>query len=356
MKNTTRILLNGFVSHIALINNVEDATKQFTVDPVVEQNLEEVIQQSSEFLQSVSIVPVSAQSGDKVGIGVSRTIAGRTNTAAGNRRKATSAADSSDLGRYFCYQTNFDYGIRYSLLDAWAHRPEFQTLIRDAIAKQQGRDRIMIGWNGLTAAIETDREAFPLLQDVNEGWLHKIRTHAPDHVIDDGDLTDDPDKAIYVADGVMSPEPNADVDYNTLDLLVTDATNELIDEIHQEDPDLVVIVGRRLVQDKYFNIQKETGNTATEIEATDRILRSTKQIGGLPAVRVPFFPANALLVTTLENLAIYVQEGTRRRELKDESDLDQISNFESVNEAYVVEDYRKTAFVENIVMGKRPAA
>src|SRR3546814_20048651 len=81
--------------------------------------------------------------------------------------------------------------------------------------------------------------------------------------------------------------------------------------------DLVVIVGHDLVDDKYFNIAQQTGATATEVEATDRILRSTKQLGGLPAVRVPFFPADAVLITTLKNLAIYWQEGTRRRQLKE---------------------------------------
>ena len=51
--------------------------------------------------------------------------------------------------------------MRYALLDAWRHRAEFQTLLRDAILKQQGRDRIMIGWNGTIAAATTDRDANP---------------------------------------------------------------------------------------------------------------------------------------------------------------------------------------------------
>jgi len=50
-----------------------------------------------------------------------------------------------------------------------------------------------------------------------------------------------------------------------------------------------------------------------------------------------------------------VQEGTRRRQFKDEPALDQIENYESVNESYVVEDYGVCALVENIVMGKKPA-
>jgi hypothetical protein len=65
-------------------------------------------------------------------------------------------------------------------------------------------------------------------------------------------------------------------------------------------------------------------------------------------VRVPFFPANALLITSLENLAIYEQEETRRRQLKDEGEYSRVANYESANLSYVVEDYGKTALVENI--------
>lgn len=364
MRNETRALFNAYVSQIALLNSVPDATAKFTVAPVVEQKLEEVIKESSEFLQRIEIVPVVEQEGDKVGVGVTRPLAGRTNTAGGNRRTPTDPTDTSDLGRYRCEQTNFDHAIRYSKIDAWRHRPEFQTLLRDAIAKQQGRDRIMIGWNGTSVAAQTDRAANPLLQDVNKGWLYKIRTHATVRHLQDGSLTVKSDgtnnaalKAIYVAEGVLFNGNNAtaaEADYVNLDALAYDAVN-LLDEWHRDDTDLVVIVGRDLVDDKYFPIINKAANTASEIEARDRILESAKQIGGKPAVRVPFFPANAMLITSLDNLAIYVQEGSRRRQLRDEPALDQIENYESVNEAYVVEDYGRAALVENIVMGKAPA-
>lgn len=350
MQNATRQLFNAYVSQIALINGVDSAVTQFTVAPVVEQKLEEIIKQGSEFLQRINIIPVIQQEGTTVGIGTTRPLAGRTDTAGGNRRTPTDPTDTSAINSYNCKQTNFDHALKYAKIDAWRHRPEFQTLMRDAIAKQQGRDRIMIGWNGTSVAAATDRGANPLLQDVNIGWLSKIRTNAAARVLNDGGLTVNPTKAIYVAPGIIGTE----VDYVSLDALVFDAVG-LLDEWHRDDTDLVVICGRDLVHDKYFNIISTAGDKATEVEATDRILRSEKQIGGLPAVRVPFFPANALMITSLANLSIYYQEGTRRRQLKDEPALDQIENYESVNEAYVVEDYGMTALVENIVIGQKPA-
>lgn len=349
MQNRTRLLFTTYLTRVAELNEVESATTQFTVAPVVEQKLEEVIRESSEFLQLISVEMVDAQTGDKVGVGVTRTMAGRTDTSAGGRRNPGDPTDTGDKGRYFCYETEYDYALKYSKLDAWRHKPEFQTLIRDALAQQQGLDRIMIGWHGIEAADETDRAANPNLEDVNEGWLHKIRTHAPAHVLSDGELTVAPLKAIYVAVG----EVGVEVDYQNLDALVLDA-KKMIPAHRRGGTDLVVCVGHDLVDEKYFNIVNETGDKATEVEAAARLLRSEKQLGGLPAVRPPHFPPNAILITTLKNLAIYWQAETRRRFLKDEPEFKRVANYESVNEAYVVEDYEITALIENIVIGKKP--
>lgn len=332
MHKDTRILFAAYVSQIALVNGLaaDDIEKKFTVAPHPEQKLEEAIKESSEFLQAIAIVPVINQSGEKVGIGTTRTLAGRRNTAAGNARNPTDPTDSDLLDEYLCKKTDFDHAIRYEKIDAWRHRPEFQTLVAGAIAKQQGRDRIMIGWNGTSAAVQTDRAANPLLQDVNLGWLYKIRTNAPAQVLDDGDLTvyanaaNNPGlKKIYVKPGVTLYDPvldnkvAAEADYASLEALVLDAKS-LIPEWHRQNPELVVIIGQDLLDEKYFTIAQTTGATATEVEATDRILRSTKQIGGLQAVAVPFFPATSIMITTLKNLAIYVQEGSRRRLVRDE--------------------------------------
>lgn len=369
MLQATRALFNAYVSQIALLNGIAatDATTKFAVSPVVEQRLEEKIRESSEFLQQINIVPVTQQVGEVLGLGVTRTLAGRVDTSGEGKRDPSDPTDSAKVNEYACKQTNFDWSMRYALLDAWRHRPEFQTLLRDAILKQQGRDRIMIGWNGTSAAATTNRVANPLLQDVNFGWLYKIRTNAPEQVFDDGNLTvyaDGEDheelKAIYVKAGVTLYDESLDnattakADYSSLDALVLDA-KRLLPEWYRNDTGLVVIVGMDLLDDKYFNIAQTTGATATEVEATDRILKSTKAIGGLPGVAVPFFPPDAILITRLDNLSIYWQEETRRRMLKDEPEKDRIANYESVNEAYVVEDYELCALVENIVLGEAPA-
>lgn len=340
MRNETRALFNAYATRIAMLSGVAAASTMFTVNPTVAQTLEEKMQASSDFLSRINFHTVDQQEGQKVGIGITGTIAGRTNTAAGNKRTPIDPTDTSGTS-YRCEQTNFDTALKYAKLDAWRHKPEFQTIIRDAILKRQGLDRMLIGWNGTSVAAATDRTANPLLQDVNKGWIKHVRDDAPARILSAG-----------AAAGHIYVHPT-DGDYVNLDALVFDVI-ELLDEWHRDDTELVVITGRDLVQDKYFNIVNAAGDKATEQLARD-VLLSTKKIGGLPAVRVPGFPAKKLAVTRLDNLSIYNQADTRRRAIIDAPESDQVNNFESVNEAYVVEDYGLIAIAENIDMTNNPA-
>ncbi len=53
-------------------------------------------------------------------------------------------------------------------------------------------------------------------------------------------------------------------------------------------------------------------------------------------------------MTTLSNLSIYFQNDRRRRHIKDEPERDRIADYQSSNEAYVIEDMGLVAMVENI--------
>ena len=348
MKKKTRFAFNAYLQQLARLNGVEveELSSKFTVDPSVQQTLEDQIQQSAAFLTLINITPVTEQSGQLLGLGVGSTIAGTTDTTT-KEREPTDPMVMEDV-EYKCEQTNFDTVLNYAKLDLWAKFQDFQVRIRNAIIKRQALDRIMIGFNGVKRAKTSNRTENPLLQDVNKGWLQKVREDAPDHVM--GSKT---------AEGTTTAEPvkvGPGGKYVNLDALVMDAVNELIDVEYQDDDELVVICGRELLSDKYFPlVNKEQDNSETI--AADLII-SQKRMGGLQAVRAPFFPANALLITRLDNLSIYWQEDTRRRSVIDNPKRDRIENFESVNEAYVVEDYRCAALVENIEIGdfSEPAA
>lgn len=341
MKKKTRFAFNAYLQQLARLNGVEveELSSKFTVEPSVQQTLEDHIQQSAAFLTLINITPVTEQSGQLLGMGVGSTIAGTTDTTT-KEREPTDPTLMEDV-EYKCEQTNFDTVLTYAKLDLWAKFQDFQVRIRNAIVKRQALDRIMIGFNGVKRAKTSNRAENQLLQDVNKGWLQKIREDAPDHVM--GSKT--------AEDGTTTAEPvkvGPGGKYVNLDAVVMDAVNELIDVEYQDDDELVVVCGRELLSDKYFPLVNKEQDNSEKI-AADMII-SQKRMGGLQAVRAPFFPANALLITRLDNLSIYWQEDTRRRSVIDNPKRDRIENFESVNEAYVVEDYRCAALVENIEM------
>jgi len=333
MRNNTRLLYTALLSQIATLNGVASAAEKFSVDPSVQQTLETRIQESSDFLSRINVIGVAEQTGAKIGLGVGGPIASTTDTTAQDRQ--TKDPTSFDESGYFCTQTNFDTHLTYAKLDAWAKFKDFQTRVRDSIIRRQALDRILIGFNGTSRAATSNAVANPLLQDVNKGWLQKYREFAPARVLKDGATA-----------GTIKIGPAAGNDYKNLDALVMDAVANLVVPWYQNDTQLVAILGSDLLHDKYFPIVNQN-NPPTEQLAADLII-SQKRVGNRTAVQAPFVPNGTILITRLDNLSIYYQDGSRRRALTDNPKRDRIENWESSNEAYVIEDYSAGCLIENI--------
>ena len=327
MRKETRIAFNAYLARQGELNGVPDATQKFAVAPSVEQSLEDRIRESADFLKQVNVISVDQQSGEKVGLGIGSPAASRTNTTTTDRQPRNLVA--LDKAGYMAVQTNFDTYVTYQQLDAWARFPDFQVRVRNQVTQQIARDRLMIGWHGETAAPVTDLAQNPLLQDVNVGWLEHIRTAAPQRVL----------TGIKIGDA-------ADHDYKNFDAAVFDAASELLDEWHKDAPDLVVIVGRSLLSDKYLSLLN-SADAPTEHQAMNTLILS-RMMGGRKAISVPYFPAKSILITSASNLSIYWQNNTRRRYIQDNPKRDRIEDYQSVNEAYVVEDFGKCALLEAI--------
>lgn len=340
MRNETREKFNNYVSKLATLNLTTPSLSASNgvllntqVQPSVVQRMVVTMQESVAFLGNINILLVDELAGEKVQLEITQPIASRTDTSQGER----SAEDPTALQdrRYECQQTNFDSALPYSKIDAWAKSNDFHIRIRDAIIQRRGLDMIMIGWNGTNAAPTTDRETYPLLQDVNVGWLQHVRNDAPQQVMDEGELG-----AGKITVG------GADSHYQNLDALAWDLRSLFPDHI---DPlyDLVALCSRSLLSSKYFGIVNQGGGNV-EALAADKLLALPKTLGGLRAFSVPYLPDDTLVITPFSNLSIYVQEAGIRRRVMDNPRRDQVENYESSNEAYVVEDYDLIVFAEHI--------
>lgn len=311
---------------------VELVTKQFSVEPSIAQELNDAITAKADFLERINVVPVDEIKGEKVFIGTNGPVTGRTNTKTTDRE----AKDASDLDNnlYELFPTESDVGLPYAKIDAWAKFPDFHQRYTAAVQKQIALDRILIGFHGTHAAAQSDITQYPLLQDVNKGWLQQLREQAPQQVL----------KEIVPASGKVTL--GADGDYANLDALVHD-TKQLVDERLREAGDLVAIIGSDLLAADKAKLYSKQGDTPTEKERIE-LAQVIATYGGLPAYSVPHFPVNAVLVTSFDNLSIYYQDSSWRKQTVDNPKRSRVEDYNSRNEGYVIEQLEKIGLTENV--------
>jgi len=307
------------------------ATKQFSVDPTIAQELNEAITAKSDFLQRINVIPVTEIKGQKVFLGVSGPVTGRTNTKTKDREaKDASALDQST---YELSSTESDVGLPYAKIDAWAKFPDFHLKYSAAVQKQIALDRIMVGFHGTHAAEQSDIELYPMLQDVNKGWLQQLRDQAPQQVLKEGKVA-----------GKVTLGPNGD--YANLDALVHD-TKQMVDERLRDGGDLVAIIGSDLLASDKAKLYAKQGDVPTEKERIEDA-QVIATYGGLPSFSVPFFPVNGVLVTSWDNLSIYFQDSSWRKQTVDNPKRSRVEDYNSRNEGYVIEQLEKIALTENV--------
>ena len=344
MKPLTKEKFNALRDSIAEVNGVDNVAEKFTVIPDVEQSIVDNMAESSDFLRQINVIPVGAQQGQRLGFGVSGPIASRTNTDNGDRKTAFVGDLTGD--QYHCKQTNFDIHIGYRLMDAWSRLPDFVERYRMAALHRKVLDSIMVGWNGVSVAENTDKEANPLLQDVNIGWPEKVRRSAPKRMMgydSDGAANND---VFQVGEGSTN--------YATLDALAFDMSSSLLDPWHVGSDDLVLILGRELWVNHGLTLYNEN-RPASEKNAL-QVWFANETVGGLKTVTVPFFNSRGMVITSYDNLSIYFEADAVRRAIIDNPKRDRVEEYLSTNDAYVIEDYGKFAGIRGNAIQLKNAA
>lgn len=316
---------------IAESYGVELSSKMFNVEPTIAQELNDAITAKSDFLQRINVIGVSEIKGQKVFLGVSGPVSGRTNTKTTDREaKDVSALDDST---YELFSTESDVSLPYAKIDAWAKFPDFHQRYSAAVQKQIALDRIMVGFHGTSAAAQTDIVAHPMLQDVNKGWLQIAREQIPQQVMSQG----------LTAGKVTLGEGG---DYANLDALVHD-TKQMVDERLRDGGDLIAIVGSDLLAADKAKLYAKQGDVPTEKERIEDA-QVIATYGGLPSFSVPFFPVNGVVVTSFDNLSIYFQDSSWRKQTIDNPKRSRVEDYNSRNEGYVIEQLEKFAMTENV--------
>ncbi|WP_371916462.1 phage major capsid protein, P2 family [Pseudomonas sp. PIC25] len=315
---------------IARAYGVDSAREEFNVTPSMAQTLNDKITASSTFLARINVIGVSEIKGQKVMMGLNGPATGRTNT--NNADRVPRNLLDLDAKGYELFDTHTDVALKFASIDAWAKFKDFAQRYSAAVQRQIALDRIMIGWNGISVAEDTDRTANPLLQDVNKGWLQIAREQAPQQVLTQG--TKAAGKIQIGATG----------DYANLDALVHDVSL-MIEEEFRDGGDLVAIIGRDLLAHDKSKLYAKQGDTPSEKERIE-LAQVVATYGGLPSYTCPFFPSKGVVVTSFDNLSIYFQDDSWRRHLLENPKRSQMEDYNSRNEGYVIEQLGKFAGIE----------
>lgn len=342
-----REALDRHYTNIGQVNSVANVHRQFNVDPTVEQRLEDLQTESVEFLNSINIYGVRDLKGQTIGMGAAKNMIA-TRTSEANLPRKPKYVGRNQAKIFELFDTEFDTKLPWNLIDHWSKFPDFAVRYSRYVAQAIGLSRITIGWHGETAEDDSDPVANPNGEDMNIGWLQKLRLERPDHVMG---------RAIVGGTATGAAVPvlvGAGQAYQNIDALAYDLIAGM-PSWARISTELSVVVSADLVDEKYFPMVNrrlaETidGGKSTSDEVVGTIVKSQKQIGGRPAVMVPFFPEGTMLITPTKNLSIYYQEGSRRRYIKDEPENKAgLVDYNSVNEGYVIEDTDFAVMAENI--------
>lgn len=310
---------------LAASYNVATVAETFNVSVPKAVALIQHVQQSIAFLSMVSVIPVTDSKGDIVMLHAPTSVASRTDTS-GSAERVAQVVGHKTARTYEVTQTNYDVGLRYSDVDAWRRFSDYDKRILSMIYRRIGLDQLTVGWYGQNCAATTNRTTYPLLQDVNYGWLYDLYTNQPENYIK--------------AEEGQKLKLGKGGDWQNLDHLVFELYS-LIPEENRTGGE-IALVGRQIVAWESGKIFAEHGQTPSE---KTKFAALSKTYGGLPAMTPACFPDKGVLVTDPKNLQIYVQENSLRRQLIDNPRKDQVEHYQSQNECYRIGDLEAAAAV-----------
>lgn len=334
-----RQCMNQYHASLGHAYGVQNVTEQFAVTQVMDTKLRAAMLESVAFLGMITMMPVDQISGQVVSVGSYAIATGRS--ASGRFTSGQTVAGNE----YELKETDSCAYVTWAQMAAWANAGtpnQFATLMSANATQRFALDILRVGFNGTSAAADTDPVTYPLGEDVNIGWHQLVKTDAPEQVVTDN--------IYFNFDLPVGTVPKAG-EYRTLDAAVTEL-KALLHPSLRDDPRLRVLIGADLVSASQSRLMNQA-NTPTEKVAAQLL---DKNIGGVPAIQPPFFPAKRLVLTIPSNLHCYTQKGTSSRKAENVEDRKRHEDKYWRMEGYAVEEYQAYAAIDeaNVTIGAAP--
>lgn len=301
------------------------------IAPTVAQTIETKVMQTNSFLSAVNNVAVREVKGQILAFGVPKTVTRRTRNANSDGTLRRPSDPTALVARdYECHEVEYDNVISWDKIDAWAHLPDFYKRFRAQVLFAQARDRLMMMWHGQKVAAQSDPDAYPNLEDINEGFFQFMINELPENV-----LGLKPDGTV---DAIKIDAEAADADFKNMDALVYHLRYEMLHKLFRNRSNLRVLVGDELmVRENTTLLGSSTINQATERAATGLLLNN-RSFGRTDVTESDEFPLRGVFLSELGNLSRYWQADSYRRKVAEDDHLHKgIIDFTFVREDYVIE-------------------
>lgn len=276
-------------------------------------------------LNDINIVMVEDRQGEAFLWAGGEPCTSRTDMDARDRETSSLLSNPS---KYITQETQCDVHIPYASISKWAmaakskqygksEQQNFSSKYSKFTQRRVCLDVLNIGFNGVSVSAETSPTS--KLTDVNKGWTQIVKEQLQQQIM-----------ATPLTVGVGG-------DYANLDAAVADLLDQKIDVALRDD--LVCIISDNLIADERWRFYN-----ANEFHAEKKNTSDTfKHFGGLDLVRIPNFPDNTIVVTSLDNLSLYIKESTTYRQVVCNSKRNRVEDYQHREDAYVVENMAKYA-------------
>ncbi len=327
MRTNTRKSFNQLMAGLANHYGVDCMSEAFTIAAPLESTLNDMVQESSDFLSMISMAAVTDPKGQALQLGIDGLVGKRTDTTTKDR--TPNMLNGPNGTTWETVFTEFDVGMTYAMLDQWARYKDFPQRYMKAVYRAIALTRMSVGFNGTSVVVgDSNPGANTLGEDLNKGWLHLLKEGNANNYMNS--------QTYYIHESATSAQG-----YKSLDGLVADLYNSIA--IEHRTGNEVAFIGSSLLGADSNKVYNDHGNTPSEKKDVAQMLNS---YGGLRALQIPKFPTMGVLVTDPENLHLYFQENGTRRHTEEEPKRSRVVDYISSNDAYAIGNLKAMAAID----------
>lgn len=276
-----------------------------------------------DFSKNINIVTVEDRNGESFLGNIGNPASSRTDVSKQDRETYSLLSPTT---RYNCAQMNTDVSVKYPLLNKWSASSsrDFSKSYVDYTLQRVGIDRLIAGWHGSEQTNpNTSPTHDPLLRNLSMGWLASMIDQRPERV-----LGSESGQTIMIG---SANSADANFVFKNLDEAVISAIAK-IPPLHRNN--LVCLIGDELLAQEQMRVYG-SDSFIYEKHKNEAMFNS---FGNIPRLDCIGFPSLGLVVTSIDNLSIYIKSGTAFRQFRNNVKREQIEDYQTCELAYVVEN------------------